>query len=153
MGDEVVLPHRNVVVGTDGSATATEAVRRAAALAKVSRSRLTVVAAFERSGDEGRPGAPNEPGPWQATAAGKAEIAARDGAALARNLGVEEVDHRSVQGQPADVLVGTAQEIGADLLVVGSRGMRSVSRFMLGSVANRVSHHAPCDVLIVHTAN
>ena len=55
-------------------------------------------------------------------------------------------------GDPADALIGAAQDIGADLIVVGSRGMSGMRRFILGSVPNRVSHHCPCSLLIVDTS-
>jgi nucleotide-binding universal stress UspA family protein len=54
-------------------------------------------------------------------------------------------------GDPADVLVAAANEFGADLVVVGNRGMSGVRRFVLGSVPNKVSHHCPCSLLIVDT--
>jgi nucleotide-binding universal stress UspA family protein len=49
------------------------------------------------------------------------------------------------------VLVELAEHLKADLLIVGNRGMTGVRRFMLGSVPNKVAHHAPCSVLIVDT--
>jgi nucleotide-binding universal stress UspA family protein len=54
-------------------------------------------------------------------------------------------------GDPASALIEAAEDTLADVIVVGSRGMTGASRFLLGSVPNKVSHHAPCDVLIVHT--
>jgi nucleotide-binding universal stress UspA family protein len=54
-------------------------------------------------------------------------------------------------GDPATVLVETAKTGGYSLVVVGNRGMRGAARFLLGSVPNKVSHHAPCNVLIVRT--
>jgi nucleotide-binding universal stress UspA family protein len=53
--------------------------------------------------------------------------------------------------EPAHALISVAEQVGADLLVVGNRGMSGVRR-MLGSVPNKVSHHCPCDLLIVDTA-
>ncbi len=55
------------------------------------------------------------------------------------------------QGDPADAILDVAEEIGADLIVVGNRGMTGARRFLLGSVPNKVSHHAPCSVLIIRT--
>ena len=57
----------------------------------------------------------------------------------------------AVAGDPAEVLLSEAEKRGVDLLVVGSKGMQSSSRFLLGSVPNNVSHHTPCDLLIVRT--
>ena len=55
-------------------------------------------------------------------------------------------------GDPASLLIDAADHMGGDVIVVGSKGMTSAKRFVLGSVPNKVSHHAPCDVIIVHTA-
>ena len=55
------------------------------------------------------------------------------------------------QGDPADAILDVAEEQGADLIVVGNKGMTGAKRFLLGSVPNKVSHHAPCSVLIVRT--
>lgn len=156
-----VLPHRHIVVGTDGSATATLALNRAASMARLSTSRLTVVTAYERGGpgDQARVAAVErmpeqtmvDDVSWQASAAATAERVARAAVEEARSTGVADASYRVEEGDPATMLLEVADEVGADLLVVGSKGMRSLSRFVLGSVPNKVSHRAPCDVLIVHT--
>lgn len=53
----------------------------------------------------------------------------------------------AVEGHPADALLSQAQ--GADLLVVGSRGLGGFSSLLLGSISQQVAHHAPCPVAIV----
>lgn len=63
--------------------------------------------------------------------------------------GIRAIDTRSATGDPAEVLISTAREFGADLLVVGRSGRDYVSRTLLGSVAARVVQYAPCDVLVV----
>src|SRR5262249_33648879 len=68
---------------------------------------------------------------------------------LARS-GVESETH-VWPGHPAEALVQIAEEQDAQMIVVGNRGMTGARR-VLGSVPNHVSHHAPCDVLIVATA-
>ena len=55
------------------------------------------------------------------------------------------------EGDPADAILDVAEETGADLIVVGNKGMTGAKRFLLGSVPNKVSHHAPCSVLIIRT--
>ena len=57
------------------------------------------------------------------------------------------------EGSPVDAIIDVADEENADVIVVGNRGMGGAKRFVLGSVPNAVSHHAPCHVLIVHTTN
>ena len=64
--------------------------------------------------------------------------------------GVEAEPHPR-EGDPADAILDVAEEIGADLIVVGNKGMTGAKRFLLGSVPNKVSHHAPCSVYIVRT--
>ena len=71
-------------------------------------------------------------------------------AAVAREAGVD-VDVYPRQGDPADAILDVAEEQEADLIIVGNKGMTGAKRFLLGSVPNKVSHHAPCSVLIIRT--
>jgi nucleotide-binding universal stress UspA family protein len=68
-----------------------------------------------------------------------------------RDQGVE-LDTHAREGDPAEVIIEIANEQQADLIVVGSRGLTGIKRFLLGSVSNKVSHHAPCSVMIVRRA-
>jgi nucleotide-binding universal stress UspA family protein len=61
------------------------------------------------------------------------------------------VSTMSVSGDPADMICEVAEREGVDLIVVGNKGMTGAKRFLLGSVPNQVSHHSPCNVLIVKT--
>jgi nucleotide-binding universal stress UspA family protein len=147
------MPYRNVVVGTDGSETATEAVRQAAQLAAAAGSRLTIVTAFspKTAGVAEVEEVPDEIR-WRITESAHADELAGAACQLAQGLGVTNVRARSEAGDPADALIEVAEDTGGDVIVVGSKGMTGASRFLLGSVPNKVSHHAPCDVLIVSTA-
>lgn len=67
-------------------------------------------------------------------------------------LGGEEavtIETRAAVGDPAAVLIETARDSGAELLIVGRRGGDFVARTLLGSVSQRVVQNAPCDVLVV----
>jgi nucleotide-binding universal stress UspA family protein len=66
-------------------------------------------------------------------------------------LGEAGVEAELVQavGNPAAEIIATAEERGADLIVIGHRGRSAISRFIEGSVSDRVVRHAPCDVLVV----
>ena len=136
-----------IVVGTDGSAEAERALERAAKLAASSGAPLYIVTAYasdwplkERLGNSARV----DPIDLGRVAE---EVLARS-AAHARRHGVEpEVIAR--QGDAAAVLIDVAEEKSADLLVVGSRGLSAVDRFLLGSVSQKVSQHAPCTVMVV----
>jgi len=70
---------------------------------------------------------------------------------IARAAGVS-VNTHARQGDPADAILDVAEEREADLVIVGNKGMTGAKRFLLGSVPNKVSHHAPCSVLIVRTS-
>ena len=61
------------------------------------------------------------------------------------------VETYSRQGDPADAILDVAEEQHADLIIVGNKGMTGAKRFLLGSVPNKISHHAPCSVLIIRT--
>lgn len=146
------MGYRNVIVGTDGSATAELAVRQAAQLASSQQARLVVVTAFEPQGDAAaaESQAPDELR-WMLTDRNQAEKRARHGRELAKQEGASGVVVQAIEGEPVEVILGTARDFDADLIVVGSKGLTGAARFVLGSVASSVAHHAPCDVLVVHT--
>ena len=146
--------YRSVVVGTDGSETAELAVRHAGRLAGQLGARLVIVTAFQPRGDElAKDTRAPEEIRWMLTDRAQAEERAIRGKHLAAEEGAKQVMVQSVAAEPADAIIDAARDVGADLIVVGSKGLTSPARFVLGAVANTVSHHAPCDVLIVHTAD
>lgn len=73
-----------------------------------------------------------------------------EAAKMAEKAGVE-VRTVAREGEPADAILDVAEEEEIELIVVGHKGMTGTKRFLLGSVPNKVSHHAPCSVLIVRT--
>jgi nucleotide-binding universal stress UspA family protein len=142
-----------IVVGTDDSETAAEAVRQAAELAKLHAARLHVVTAYQpvltSDTEAARQQLPAEL-QWMISPGERADALLRDIADGIRGSGVEVETHART-GDPANAIIDVAEEQGADLIVVGNKGMSGVARFLLGSVPNKVAHHAPCDVLIVRT--
>ena len=143
---------RCLLVATDGSRTAQVAVRHAIDLARCCRARLHIVNA-RRSG--GAVAATTVETAGLVCHGVEAAVGAQEQlrsslenlASDLRGQGLEVAVH-CVAGEPADVIVRVAQEQGADLVVVGNRGMH---RRVLGSIPNSVSHRAPCSVLIVRT--
>jgi nucleotide-binding universal stress UspA family protein len=143
-----------IVVGTDGSETAKRAVREAAELAKQTGASLYVVSAFDPVPQqrlrEERLEAPSDiehtVNPNEDVDATLAEAAQQ-----VEDAGVE-VRTFARQGEPADAILDVAEEENADLIVVGNKGMTGAKRFLLGSVPNKISHHAPCSVLIIRTS-
>ncbi|HVE95148.1 MAG TPA: universal stress protein [Acidimicrobiales bacterium] len=149
------MGYRNIVVGTDGSPTAEIAVRHAAGLAKAFGARLTVVTAYAH--DAVKEGKHVEELPadlrWMATDVNQAEGKAQHGKRLARELGVKDVVVHVGEGDPTDALLSAVEERGGDLIVVGNKGLASASRSISGNVPYKVSHRAPCDIVIVHTTD
>jgi nucleotide-binding universal stress UspA family protein len=144
---------RSIVVGTDGSETAGEAVREAIELAKAVGASVDLVSAYEpvsaqRLREESRQ-APEDL-QWMVNPREDVDATLRDAAERVEAAGVE-VRTFPREGDPADAILDVAEEHGSDLIVVGNKGMTGAKRFLLGSVPNKVSHHAPCSVLIIRT--
>jgi nucleotide-binding universal stress UspA family protein len=144
---------RSIVVGTDGSETASEAVRQAVELAKSVGARIELVSAYEpvsssRLRDE-RTEVPEDL-QWMINPREDVDGTLEDAAEVVKGAGVA-VEIYARQGDPADAILDVAEETDADLIVVGNKGMTGAKRFLLGSVPNKVSHHAPCSVLIIRT--
>jgi nucleotide-binding universal stress UspA family protein len=144
---------KRIVVGTDGSQTAGEAVGKAIELARLTGAQLSIVSAYSPAS-----GRRTQEDQRQAPADVQYELGPREevnfildaAAAEAKGAGVEVQTH-PVEADPADAILNVAEETKADLIVVGNKGMTGTRRFLLGSVPNNVSHHAPCSVIIVRT--
>jgi nucleotide-binding universal stress UspA family protein len=122
--------YERILVGTDGSKTAAKAVDRAVQVASTSGASLTILTAAKP--DRGTPVV-------EAEAARHADSGVR-------------IDTKVVDDDPVAAIIETARDGAYDLVVMGNKGMRGVSRFFhLGSVPNKVSHHLPCSLLIVRT--
>ncbi len=145
-----------IVVGSDGSATSCRAVQRAALYGTALSAPVVVATAYVRP-SEGEVGPASERAtmPQQSMVASAyraatdtAHDAARHGFSAAPRAAI---DTAAVEGDPAEALIELAASRGDALVVVGNKGMTGSQRFLLGSVPNKISHHAPGDVLIAHT--
>lgn len=147
--------YKAILVGVDGSATANEALRRAALLASSTGAGLHVVCAYQNVSF----GALAPAGGVDLGAGSESILASLKQAAeellgdAVKGLSADGVNVQThvIEGEATDVLIDSAETLGCDLIVVGSRGMRGGKRFLLGSVPNSVAHHADRDVLIIHT--
>jgi nucleotide-binding universal stress UspA family protein len=146
---------KSILVGVDGSPTATEALRRAARLADSTGAELHVVCAYQNAALTSL--API--GEVSLAGSGEIEHALKQAAdelvqTASKELGVDglKVQTHTIEGEASDALIDAAERLNCDLIVVGNRGMRGGKRLLLGSVPNRIAHHAGRDVLIVHTA-
>jgi nucleotide-binding universal stress UspA family protein len=144
----------SIVVGTDGSQTAAMALQAAIELAGQCGARLHIVSAYEPVADERtRSEQLDVPHDVQWALGPRADVLALLDEARTRAArgGVGEVETSARVGDAADAILDVAEEQSADLIVIGNKGMTGAKRFLLGSVPNKVSHHAPCSVLIVRT--
>lgn len=135
-----------IVVGTDGSETASMVVRRAARLGKALKAVVHLVCAYRSIAGTGK--APYAP--VLADARADAEGILFEAVNMGRREGADVKAH-AIPGDPAEALLLVAETEGADLIVVGDKGMTGNRRFLLGSVPDKVSHHAACNVMIIRS--
>jgi nucleotide-binding universal stress UspA family protein len=135
-----------VAVGTDGSATAEVAVRQAADIARRFGAKLVILSAFSSRGSTRSEDRDIEL-QWASNPSARVRSILERSEAELRRAGIE-CETRIDEGNPAEVLVRLAAECGADLLVIGNKGIK---RRVLGSVPNSVTHKAGCSVLVVKT--
>lgn len=135
-----------IVVGVDGSETSRHAAKTAAELAAASDATLHILTAFDKAEME-RVEVGHDV--WVITSADGAEQVANRAAEELRQI-TKNVESSPLYGKPAEALVAEAKRLEARLIVVGNKRMQGMTR-VLGSVANTVSHTAPCDVYIVKT--
>lgn len=129
--------YTSIVVGAHKSDSAKRAVAEAIELAHALGAHVHLVSAY-----------PKDKGPVDGTDTPGRADAERSMDALVLSTGALQVTTHALPGDPAKVILSVAKEVGADLIVVGNKGMRGKGRF-LGSVPNDVAHQAPCAVLIV----
>jgi nucleotide-binding universal stress UspA family protein len=137
---------QTVVVGSDDSQTARQAVLIAAEVAQIGGGKLHIVTVYDPKGvrlqdlpEEFRYSSNVHP----------ADVLLEELSRTVSQFGLEPVVHAAT-GNPAEAIVHIAEQVGADLIVVGNKGMKGVRR-VLGSVPNTVAHSAPCSVLIADT--
>jgi nucleotide-binding universal stress UspA family protein len=145
---------KSIVVGTDGSETAKGAVRQSGELARALGAQLHVVSAYHpASGARIQSGGAWVPerAEWTISRDVEVESVLGEAAGSLRATGTDVETHART-GDPAGAIIDVAEEQSADLIVVGSKGMQGTRRFLLGSVPDKISHHAPCCVMIIRTS-
>lgn len=138
---------QSIIVGTDGSPSAEVAVRRAIEVAKGSGAVVHLVTAFpDVPSYRERIGSSAKRDPINLREVAESVLARAAGELTSQGVDVET---SAREGDAAQVILDVAQEQKADLIVVGARGLTGFERFLLGSVSSKLSHHAPCSVMIV----
>jgi nucleotide-binding universal stress UspA family protein len=141
---------QTVAVGTDGSGTADKAVEFAIDLAARYEAKIVFISAYvpvrESRLTRERTEAPEDL-QWTINPAEDVDATLRECEERAEKHGLRWASEAR-EGDAAKILVELAESNGADILVIGNKGMQ---RKVLGSVPNSVSHNAPCSVVIVKT--
>ena len=145
--------YTKVIVGTDGSESSYRAVERAAVLAADASAPLVVACAYVPADQRSVSQVADQMGEdaYQIRGDNPAEDIVRGAKDRAHAAGATEIEVRTVKGAPVESLISLAEETGADLLVVGNKGLNSLTGRLLGSVPADAARRATCDVLIVHT--
>jgi nucleotide-binding universal stress UspA family protein len=160
------MSYRTIVVGTDGSESSLRAVDRAAVIAAQEKAKLVIASAHLDTSEKGgwsRPPSPDRLIDGRAADSlgqgesyrmhGSASVYAilQDARERAKAAGAHEIEEQAIVGAPVNALLHLAEEVKADLLVVGNLGVGTVAGRLLGSVPDTVARKAKVDILIVHT--
>lgn len=145
------MVYSTILVGTDGSRTAEQAVGEAARLADTTGADLVVACVYKEPTPEELDFEQDHPDGWHITAVAQAEDLVVRGREIAARAGVRSEGRTMSSSNPGQAIVDLAEDLHADVIVVGSVGLTGAKRFVLGSVPDHVMHHAGCDVLISRT--
>ncbi len=143
--------YRTVVVGTDGSDSSLRAVEKAGTIAAGADAKLIVATAYLPEHEDARAADALKDESYKVSGSAPIYAILREASDRAHKAGAKNVEERPIVGAPVDALVGLAEEVGADLLVVGNVALSTIAGRLLGSVPANVSRRAKVDVLIVHT--
>jgi nucleotide-binding universal stress UspA family protein len=143
------MNYGTIVVGTDGSDSSVLAVRRAAAMAAAFDARLVIGCAYYKDADAAVKAVRMD----SKTVVGDdpAQQNMETAVEAAKEVGVKDVSTAIKEGSPVEALMGIVTDESADLLVVGNRGINSLTGRLLGSVPADAARQSDCDVMIVHT--
>ena len=143
--------YQKIVVGTDGSKSSLLAVERAASLAAAFDATLVVGCAFYESAEDASQTLRQDSVQVLGDSVAQSNLAAAKEAAEA--AGATKVETELSSGSPVNVLMALVNDHQADLLVVGNRGINSLTGRLLGSVPADAARQSDCDVMIVHTVD
>jgi nucleotide-binding universal stress UspA family protein len=147
------MSYATIAVGTDGSESSLRAVERAVEVAVGADASVLVVCAYHpmSAREQATVTAAGGDARFRVTGADAAREALDAAVHHAREAGAARVEPRLVEGDAVEALLSLSREVSVDLIVVGNRGINTLSGRLLGSVPSDISQRAPCDVLIVHT--
>jgi nucleotide-binding universal stress UspA family protein len=145
--------YQTVVVGTDGSESSLRAVERAGEIAADSDAKLIIATGYTRPKEDSRAADILGQEAYKVTGAAPIYEILRDARDRAKAAGAKKIEDRPIEDAPVHALVDVAEEVGADLLVVGNVGLNARSAIVgrVFSIPGALASRAKIDVLIVHT--
>jgi nucleotide-binding universal stress UspA family protein len=149
MGYPGAMTYSTIVVGTDGSDSSVLAVKRAAAMAVAFDAHLVIGCAYYADEDAAVQAVRMDSNTVVGDSPAQQNLDAA--VAAAREIGCMDVSTAVKSGSPVEALMGIVTDTDADMLVVGNRGINSLTGRLLGSVPADVARQSDCDVMIVHT--
>jgi nucleotide-binding universal stress UspA family protein len=147
------MSYATIAVGTDGSDSSLRAVERAVEVSLPTKASVVVVCAYHpmTAREQATVTPAGGDAKYRVTGADAARDALDRAVRHAEDAGASRVEGRLVEGDAVEALLSLAREMPVELIVVGNRGINTLSGRLLGSVPSDISQRAPCDVLIVHT--
>lgn len=143
--------YTKIVVGTDGSKSSLLAVERAARIAAAFDATLIIGCAYYENKEDASKTLRQDSVTVLGDDPARANLATA--AEHAEKLGATKIETTVRPGTPVEALMAIVNDNKADLLVVGNRGINSLTGRLLGSVPADVARQSDCDVMIVHTVN
>ena len=134
--------YRTVVVGTDGSDSSLRAVEKAGTIAAGADAKLIVATAYLPEHEDARAADALKDESYKVSGSAPIYAILREARDRAHKAGAKNIEERPIVGAPVDALVGLAEEVGADLLVVGNVGLSTIAGRLVGSVPANVSRRA-----------
>ncbi|MBC2680839.1 universal stress protein [Corynebacterium anserum] len=143
--------YNTIVVGTDGSESSFLAVRRAAGIAAAFDAELVLASAYYGSDADALSSSRGDSN--AVVGDQRADQVLASAITVAKEEGAQQVRAQMREGAPVEALMGIVNDLKADLLVVGNRGINSLTGRLLGSVPADLARQSQCDTMIVHTVD
>ncbi|WJZ17809.1 Universal stress protein [Corynebacterium guangdongense] len=146
-----MLSYTNIVVGTDGSATSLKAVRTAASLARVYAARLTIVSAYHGDGHSLLDARQTDVSALPVVSETRAREYLEEASRIARDEGAADIQLRARSGTAVQILTEAVGETAANLIVIGNKGVNTITGRVFGNIPTEVARRADVDVMLVNT--
>lgn len=146
-----MLAYTNIIVGTDGSDTSLKAVRTAASLARVYDSTLTIVSAYHGDSNSLLDVRHTDVSALPVVSETRANEYLEEAGRIARDEGADPIHLKARAGSAVQILTDVVDETGADLIVIGNKGVNTITGRVFGNIPTEVTRRADVDVMLVNT--